>query len=317
MAGDEAREGQSASDPDARDALDAQLNERELPSAAAVARRQLEQIARELAPTTDRRIDAHLSAASVALDVVDAAQRHIADNTDLELEADTRQLAVWLLIGRLVGLARAAVALLRAGYATEVAPTLRVMHETSRILHTVADRGEVDLLERWLRDGDDYVRPREARGAIDRIRLRTVPSMEEAKELMRQLGHGALVDELDRLSEGAPVDEAAHDYLASISLAIYDGLSRVAHARRSGMTDSLSIARREFVTGPHPDPRMRAVYTEYTGIVIEEALLAIGDGISLAFMRTYFTEQVFPLVQELAKVRAAHPLDPDQLEGLA
>src|SRR5207245_1651314 len=124
----------------------------------------------------------------------DGVEQWVADQSDLDLAADTRQVAVWLMSGRLIALGRAAIALLRAGYGAEVAPTLRVMHETSRVLHAVTDRGEADLLERWLADDDQrHVRPKHARKALDRIRLRTVGSMEQMKHRATELGYAELV----------------------------------------------------------------------------------------------------------------------------
>src|SRR4051812_91883 len=43
------------------------------------------------------RIDAHLTAAEAAVKAIDEIQRYIADRTDLALDTDSRQLAVWLL----------------------------------------------------------------------------------------------------------------------------------------------------------------------------------------------------------------------------
>lgn len=305
-------------DPNARDEFDVEPAGQEIPAEVEAARSQLAEVVDALTPAIDRRIEAHLSAASGALDAMEGVHRFIADRTDLDLETDSRQLAVWLLSGRLTALARAAVALLHAGYGTEVAPTLRVMHETSRVLHAIVDRQEKDLLQRWLDDDNQrHVRPKHARAALGRIRLRTVGTMEELKQKATEAGYGELVAELEEASASVAGDEDDPDYLAHLSLGVYDGLSRVAHARRSGMIDSLSVRGRDFVTGPHPDPRMRGPWVEQTGVTIEEALLAIGDGLDLAFWPGYFTQQILPLIQELAKVRAAHPLDPDEMDRLS
>jgi hypothetical protein len=46
--------------------------------------------------------------------------------------------------------------------------------------------------------------------------------------------------------------------IARAALQIYDVLSRVAHTRRSGTSDSLPVGLRTMATGPHPDPAVRA-----------------------------------------------------------
>lgn len=255
------------------------------------------------------RIDAHLSAADAAVRALDEIQRYISDRTDLALDVDSRQLAVLLLIGRLAGLAAAMVALLRQGFCAETVPTIRVMHETSRLLHGISDRAEPDFLRRWLEDDDgDWVRPWEMRELTDRIRQRSAASLEDMKADAEAQG-------LDDLAAGFA--EALEDVtqredeetLSNRSRTIYDVLSRIGHSRRSGIRDSVALPLRRFSVGPHPDPRIRADYVLYGVMILEEALLSVSDGITSAYWPGFHVLGIMPMIAALEAVRGAHPLD--------
>jgi hypothetical protein len=258
------------------------------------------------ARTISPRISAHLDGAEAALGVVAAAERYIAGRTDLDLAGDTRQVAVWLLVGRLVALARAAIALLRLGFCAEVVPILRVIHETARILHAVSDRDEAELLRRWLED-EKYIRPYEARKVEDRARLRQAPTLQALIQQARETGAHELAAQVEAALEALHVD-ADDDFLEGLSAPIYDRLSRVSHSRRSGMDDSASVKLREIVMGPHPSWQIRATYVAFAGEVIEEALIACGDGLSSAFWPGYFTKHLQPLISTLRELRDKRPL---------
>lgn len=259
------------------------------------------------ARTIEPRITAHLDGAEKALEVVAAAERHIAEETDLDLSGDTRQVAVLLLVGRLVGLARAAIALLRLGFCAEVVPILRVMHEAARILHAVSDPDEAELLRRWL-DDETYIRPYEARKVDDRVRLRQAPNLEVLIQQARDAGAEELAAQVEAALEGLRLD-AGDDFLEGLSTPIYDVLSRISHSRRSGMKDSVSVRLREIVMGPHPSWEMRATYVAFGGEVIEESLIACGGGLSSAFWPDYFTERVQPLINALRELRDNQSLE--------
>jgi superfamily I DNA/RNA helicase len=259
------------------------------------------------ARTIEPRITAHLDGAEQALEVVAAAERHIAEETDLDLSSDTRQVAVWLLVGRLVGLARAAIVLLRLGFCAEVVPTLRVMHETTRILHAVSDRDEAGLLRRWLED-EKYIRPYEARKVDDRVRLRQAPNLEALIQQSRDAGQDELAAHVEAALEALHLD-ADDDFLEGLSVPIYDRLSHVSHSRRSGMNDSVSVKLREIVMEPHPSWEIRATYVAFAGEVIEEVLIACGGGLSSAFWPNYFTQHLQPLINALCELRDKHPLE--------
>ncbi len=96
--------------------------------------------------------------------------------------------------------------------------------------------------------------------------------------------------------------------MADASRQIYDVLSRIGHTRRSGTRDALTVPLRRMVTGPHPDPMIRADYVLWSIHVIEEVLLLVGEVLSRFVEPDYFQQQIKPLIDALAAVRAAHPL---------
>ena len=161
------------------------------------------------------------------------------------------------------------------------------MHETTRILHAVSDRDEADLLRRWL-DDEKYIRPYEARKVDDRMRLRQAPNLDALIQQARDAGERDLAAQVEAALEGLHLD-ADDDFLEGLSAPIYDRLSRVSHSRRSGMNDSVSVKLREIAMGPHPSWEIRATYVAFAGEVIEEVLIACGDGLSSAFWPDYFS----------------------------
>lgn len=277
-------------------------------------REQAERLNAKLEEVIAPRIKAHLDAADAAMNACAGIVDYISDRTDLSLDRDSRQVAVFLLIGRLTGLGRATIALLRQGFCAEVVPTIRVMHETSRVLHTVADRNESEMLERWL--ADDWVKPWEARKASDRLRQRSAAGLADMKAQAEAMGREDLAQQFAELMETAIQGEDDLK-LSEQSRNIYAVLSQIGHSRRSGITDALSVPLRRLTTGPHPDPRIRGEYVMYGSLIIEEALLSIGDGISTAFWLGMFTLSIKPLVDTLGTVREAHPLEPEALDAIA
>jgi hypothetical protein len=193
------------------------------------------------------------------------------------------------------------------GFCAEVVPTLRVMHETARILHAVSAREEAELLRRWLKD-EQYIRPYEARQVEDRARLRQAPTLEALIQQAREAGESELAAQVEAALEALHLD-ADDEFLAGLSAPIYDRLSRVSHSRRSGMDDSVSVKLREIAMGPHSSWQIRATYVAFAGEVIEEALIACGDGLSSAFWPGYFTEHLQPLIDALRELREKHPLE--------
>jgi hypothetical protein len=228
----------------------------------------------------ESRIEAHVTACRVAIDFLDATHTKIADGTDLDLEADTRQAAAWILAGRCIGLARALLNLLEDGFAAESVPTMRTLHETNRLLWAVSEEDE--MAHRWIVDDDKkYVRPREARESGERSRAELHAALRAMKAQAEQEG---LHDEAARMQDAIDslsADEGAR--MVAAARQIYDMLSRIGHSRRSGMSDALHPELRRMVTGPHPDPSVRGGYVEYGTSLIEETLIHVGVALGRFF----------------------------------
>jgi hypothetical protein len=69
-------------------------------------------------------------------------------------------------------------------------------------------------------------------------------------------------------------------------------------------------------TGPDPNPLIRADYALWATHVIEEVMLSVGEVLSHFAGPGYFQDQVRPLIDALAEVRLARPLDDEALEQL-
>ncbi len=242
------------------------------------------------------------------VDALDAWHRQIADESNLTLDGDSRQAATWLVAGRCIGLARAVLALLEAGFTAEAAAEVRVLHEATRLLWVLADEDEPELLRRWLADEDNrWVRPWEARIAGDRQRERVAERLPDALKEAEAHGDTESAAQLAEAIRTARLDEDG--VLAANSLQIYDVLSRIGHIRRSSMRDSLSTALRQMATGPHPDPLVRAEYVEWVSHIIEEVVLAVCDALGPFFPGGSAITLMRKLVGALDLARAEAPLD--------
>jgi hypothetical protein len=171
--------------PPDRDEFDVELHWRELPAEVREAREREDERQASLAVILEPRIAGHLNASRIAVDAMGELHRLIGDRTNLDLGGDSRPAAAWLIAGRCIGVARAMLTLLNAGYAAEVVLTARALHEATRLLDAVADDDDPELLRRWLED-DEWVRPRETRQARERMRDRL--------ELMLREQHAQAVD---------------------------------------------------------------------------------------------------------------------------
>jgi hypothetical protein len=144
------------------------------------------------------RIDGHLQVYGMVLDALDEAHRQIGDNTDMDLAADSRQAAVWIVGGRCISGTRAALALLAAGFGAESATQERAVHEATRLLGALADDAEPELLQRWLADDDrGWVRPRDTRDAQERLRGRVREAMIAARAGAEEAGDAEQVAAID------------------------------------------------------------------------------------------------------------------------
>lgn len=158
-------------------------------------------------------------------------------------KAKTRSAATWLVCGQAIGLAQAAIDLVRAGYTGHCAPTLRSLHEATRLLSVFALRGEDALVDRWL--DNKHVSRGDIMAASDR-----------QEEAMR----------IEMVKAGVPPVSTTRSYFERQ----YGQWSEIVHHRRAHMVDLVSPPQLLMVTGPHPDWRARAVAVEHvTWYVIE------------------------------------------------
>jgi hypothetical protein len=239
---------------------------------------------REATKQLQPRIDGHLRVCEDAIDELIAWHRKLVDQSDLDLSAATRWVAIWELSGRCLGISKLVIYEMRGGFTSEAAGTLRTLHEAVHLLTAVSFTEEDAITRRWL-DGD-YVRPREARDAMAR-------QAAHAQVLMREAGIEP--------EETAPIEELGRQ--------VYDVLSRPAHHRRGGFDESISRRLRLFVYGPHPSAQTRATHVLYAGELIEEVLITVGGAFGSIFGAGYYREHVKPLQETFAQVRSLFPLD--------
>jgi hypothetical protein len=236
------------------------------------------------------RIDGHLLVYDGVLDALANAHARIANTLDFGLGADTRWAAVWEMSGRCIALSRCAMAQLRAGFASETVPTLRSIHEATRLLSLVRGPGETNLLRRWLRA--DHIGAQRVRSAVHRIERPIVAQMR---------------------AEGINVDANLYE----LGQQVYEVLSAPAHNTREGFRESVSTPLRTFAYGPHPDPVTRAVHVDYGGELLEEVLLVVGISLGTTFLGPdYFRDEIQPLQQQLHAIRDQMPVDPETVHGM-
>jgi hypothetical protein len=150
-------------------------------------------------------VEVHLRAYSAALDELQKAHRLVSDATDLDLTGKTRASTLWLVARRCIAQARATVYLLAGGFANEVPPLLRQLHESNRLLDALAADNEDDLVLKWLANKD--VRPKEAAAATDRHQQRLREDMNRsgvrAPEPTKKVFHNDLRRRQQRIEQAS------------------------------------------------------------------------------------------------------------------
>jgi hypothetical protein len=130
--------------------LEPPIRHRQLPveisALRAIADAQEAHLDAELQPHIDR----HIAVYQEAVDVLIAAHRTLADDTDLELGANTRWAAIWEIGGRCLAISNVLLHDLRGGFASEAIGTLRALHEASQLLSALSFHEEEDVVRRWL-----------------------------------------------------------------------------------------------------------------------------------------------------------------------
>jgi hypothetical protein len=232
------------------------------------------------------RLEAHLLILQQSIDGLIELHVAVVEQSDVELEAETRWVALWEVAGRCLALANLFLAELRLGYTAETVGTIRVLNEALLLLDAIAGDEAGDLVRRWL--GGETVMPRDARPVVGEVQAGVVAELiERGVEL-----------------EGGDIVE--------LGRTIYGLLSKGTHNARPGFAESVSRPLRQFNYGPHPDPRQRAVYIDYASEVIEGTILSVGSALALFFGGEWYRDTIRPLQQELEAVRNGLPIDAEE-----
>jgi hypothetical protein len=118
--------------------LEPEVQALELPGDVAELRERVAAEHQELDAVLQPRIDAHIEALAQEVGRIIEAHRRIADDTDLELQAETRWSAIWELSGRCLAICRVILHDLRGGFTSEAVGSLRSLWEASILLVAVA-----------------------------------------------------------------------------------------------------------------------------------------------------------------------------------
>jgi len=224
-------------------------------------------------------INLHIDAYEKAVEQLVSAHKNIASGTDLGIGTDTRWSAIWELSGRCLSECRLLIHALRGGFSLEASSNVRAMFEAMNLLVAVAF--DDATARSWL--AGKYVPPKKARAV-----------MEKKKALAHKRTKEAGV-------------EPSRDVVAT-GKSLYRHYSASAHHRRGPITASISLERREFDYGPHPDPVKRGREVNVAGEMIETALIAVADSLSYIVGRYGLADVLAEQGAELERVRQAHPL---------
>jgi len=96
-----------------------------LPADAAELREQVAAEHQALDAVLQPPIDAHIDALAAEVDQLIEAHRVVADETDIELRAETRWSAIWELSGRCLAICRVVLHDLRGGFTSEAVGSMR------------------------------------------------------------------------------------------------------------------------------------------------------------------------------------------------
>jgi hypothetical protein len=233
------------------------------------------------------RLDGHLQAYRLAVEPLVDFHRKLVEETDLDLAAETRWVAIWEMSGRCLALAKALIDQLSQGWGPETVGVARVLHEGANLLMTFVESEEVG--HRW-REGE-HVRPGEARNLV------ATSYQEDLERIVAELG----------------IEVDAN--MRQIQNEVYRRLSQGAHNDRPGFADSIARDLREFAYGPHPDPRVRALYVEFGGELIEQIVMEVGHALGRIYGDGFYIREVQPLVHAIHAVREQMPIGADVRAG--
>lgn len=290
-------------------------------------RRRAASAAVEVGETLDPRIERHLATFQAAVGELARTHAEIIDQSDLDLTALTRSVAVWELSGRAISLANALIDQLGQGYGPQTIGTTRLMFEAVTVLEALTEAPEA-IVKKWLDGG--HIPVSEARKHIVNLAERGREAALEANEALESnpqyLAIVAAIEADDeykrfvaqRAREGDPV-EGIGVIVEFITRGEYKELSheRGGHNDRGGFSLSCSSERRQFVYGPHPDPCVRAKYVDVASHDIERVVIVVGYSFARFFLGPNYQREAIELLKEgLAAARGQAPLDEEAIARL-
>jgi hypothetical protein len=238
-------------------------------------------------------IEAHLDTYQHGIDFLAFAHAQVIDRSDLDLAEATRSTAVWDIAGRAISLANALIDQLRRGYGPQTIGTTRLMFEAVSLLEALIEAPEI-VVRKWL-DGK-HIPMSEARKHMVTLAVRSVEESAEAGEgVLDNPAYQTLAADIEATLEYEKFIQEKQEGTAPEGIAAivehihreeYDELSH----KRGGHNDreSLEFARdarlRQYVYGPHPDPRVQAGYVVNAGHDIQRVVIVAG----FAFAKFFF-----------------------------
>lgn len=267
------------------DDLTAPMRRTDGPPAVVLRRREQAAVQEELdRERWEHAIEAHIAAHRMALDHLDETHQWIADNYDFDLVGESRQAATWQMAGRCIGIGRLICDALTLGYTSEVLHLARALHEAEGLVAIFPLEEGTELVRKWLADhGDEWVRPGEVRQTQEAFLVRLAELMREA---------------------GAPDVEVP----PGLRRMIYGQQSQAAHHRRKWTQDAVAPLLRTMLRGSTTVWARRAVTAAATLVVVEGAVLSVGDALGQFMPPGWHVEHVVPFVQALDALRVTQPL---------
>jgi hypothetical protein len=232
----------------------------------------------------EKTIEANIAPHRLALDHLDTTHQWIADTFDFDLVGDSRQAATWQMCGRCIGIARLMCDALAMGYTAEVLHLARALHEADRLAGIFPQPEGAELLRKWLADeGEEWVRPGQVRAAQERFAKRLA-------EVSREAGGPEL--------EMPP----------GLERRIYGDQSQAAHHRRKWTQDAVFPAQRTMLRGPTTNWARRAATTAAMLVIVEEAVMAVGDPLGEFMEPGWYLDHVLPFLRTFEALRLTEPL---------
>src|SRR3954469_12535541 len=141
-----------------------EIEQQPVPRGVEAVRDRYDLLMRDLEEILQPRLEGHLLVLQQSVDALIELHVAIVDNSNLDLEAETRWIALWEVGGRCLALANLFLAELRLGYTAETVGTIRVLNEANLLLDAIAGDEDGRLVRRWL--SGETVMPRDARQVV-------------------------------------------------------------------------------------------------------------------------------------------------------